>query len=398
MTALVVAILYDQAFEQKRALLVRMAESQAHLLDSVVKGNFVATTEGTQPVEGPAGFPMDAVVELFEDAHRLNRFVDDTGEFVLGRREGDRIDLLLRHSFLTADQPMSVPFSSEFAEPMRLALMGQSGSVVGLDYRGAEVLAAYETVSSINMGIVTKIDVEEIRAPYIRGGIVVGIVLALLIGLLAYMILRVNLPMMQRVAESERRYKSLVQSSPFCVHEIDLEGRLMSMNPAGLEMMGVESEQDIIGLDYLSVPDENDFAHVNALMDKARKGEGSVFEFRATGSGGALNYLSSFEPIRDENGRITHLMGITQDITERKQLEAQFLQAQKMEAVGQLTGGIAHDFNNLLAAMLLNMEMLSEEVGDNSGAAAYVDTTLSSIDHAATLNVSSVGLCASAAV
>ena len=93
-----------------------------------------------------------------------------------------QIVFLLRHRHSELDQPEPVPFESELAEPMRPALSGKSGTMVGLDYRGVKVLAAHEPVGVLNLGLVAKMDLAEVRGPFVRAGAIAGCV-ALLAGL-----------------------------------------------------------------------------------------------------------------------------------------------------------------------------------------------------------------------
>ena len=73
--------------------------------------------------------------------------------------------------------------------------------------------------------------------------------------------------------------------------------------------------------------------------------------------------LALIAAVKDTEGKFTHFVAVKEDITARKATDEQLRQAQKLQAVGQLTGGIAHDFNNLLAIIIGNLQLLQEHVG-----------------------------------
>ncbi|MCC5871614.1 MAG: PAS domain S-box protein [Gammaproteobacteria bacterium] len=89
--------------------------------------------------------------------------------------------------------------------------------------------------------------------------------------------------------------------------------------------------------------------------------------------------------IRDEHGRISMIIGITHDLTEKKRVEERLRHAQKLEAIGQLTGGIAHDFNNLLTVVMGNVDLLAERFADDADAAELAQQTLTAAARGAEL-------------
>ena len=117
--------------------------------------------------------------------------------------------------------------------------------------------------------------------------------------------------------ESENHFRLLVENSPMSIHEIGMDGRINSMSMAGLRMRGVKAESEVQGTLYLDVVCAADQRRIAELFEKACRGETSHFEFTASGPREQI-YKSCFVPIKNKNGSVEKLMGITEDITEQK--------------------------------------------------------------------------------
>lgn len=130
----------------------------------------------------------------------------------------------------------------------------------------------------------------------------------------------------ETLRESENRHRLLVENSPVCIHEIGMDGRITSMNRAGLRMMGAEDECAVRGFLYLDAVCAADRERIGELLAKAYAGETSHFEFKASGPQGQI-FKSCFVPIMNKEGSVEKLMGITEDITERKQTEGLLLKS-----------------------------------------------------------------------
>lgn len=163
-----ITLLFLTAFNEQKEILRHIVTSQARLIEAVARFDRVHSPNY-------AGGATQATLSQIMDAHFHYKGFGDTGEFTLAQRHGDNIVFILSHRHDDIYQLRPVPFNSKLAEPSRLALMGKSGTVVGLDYRGVKVLAAYEPVQGLNWGIVAKIDMSEMRAPFVKAAIISAI-------------------------------------------------------------------------------------------------------------------------------------------------------------------------------------------------------------------------------
>jgi two-component system cell cycle sensor histidine kinase/response regulator CckA len=106
-----------------------------------------------------------------------------------------------------------------------------------------------------------------------------------------------------------------------------------------------------------------DPASVTVIRNAIREGRPCVVELLNYRKDGTTFWNSvAISPVLDDSGVLSHFVGVQTDVTARRQLEAQFLQAQKMEAVGRLAGGVAHDFNNILSVILSYAELVSDDL------------------------------------
>ena len=194
---IITMILYDYELDKQKEMLQVTAQSQARLLESIASKEIETATLMAR--DALYYDHTQAAIDQIADAHDRYEGFGSTGEFTLARREDDQIVFVLRHRYEDVQHPEPVDFSSDLAEPMRLALQGLSGTLIGLDYRGETVLAAYEPVDILDLGIVAKMDLSEIRAPFIRA-VLLGVTAALFVVLLGTgLFFRIGNPIIEKL-------------------------------------------------------------------------------------------------------------------------------------------------------------------------------------------------------
>ncbi|WP_343345247.1 PAS domain S-box protein [Sphingomicrobium sp. XHP0239] len=185
---------------------------------------------------------------------------------------------------------------------------------------------------------------------------------------------------------SEARFRAVFESLDM-VGIMDLEGRHLEMNASALDALGLSNEE-VRGLHSWDLPMfANHPASVEALKDlvaAGARGESASVEIDVTIDGRAGIHVCTITPIFDRNGKPRLLVGQARDTTALKQTQDQLRQAQKMEALGQLTGGIAHDFNNLLTVVVGGLDLISKRVEDEK-LKRYADNALAAAQRGARL-------------
>jgi PAS domain S-box-containing protein len=166
----------------------------------------------------------------------------------------------------------------------------------------------------------------------------------------------------QELASSEEQFRSLIRDSPIGLYRVSPAGEFLMTNPALLTILGLESLDDLRaavtakGEPVFDIGRRQFLDQLAASPDVLRRDttwrrqDGTQLQIRESG-----------RAFRDAANAITHVDGTIEDITEHRQLEERFRQAQKVQAIGQLAGGIAHDFNNILTVITGYSQLLMED-------------------------------------
>ena len=163
------------------------------------------------------------------------------------------------------------------------------------------------------------------------------------------------------VRQPQARYTEVIESAGLMVQWVEIDGTIGFVNEHWLEHMGYRREE-VEQLDFADLIHPDSIEHCGEIFRQVMSG-GVIQDLEAsfvTKDGKRLDVAGTIVP-RIEEGNVVGSHAIFRDVTERKALEAQLLQAQKMEQVGRLTAGIAHDFGNTLAVVSLNASLVRRQ-------------------------------------
>ncbi len=191
----------------------------------------------------------------------------------------------------------------------------------------------------------------------------------------------------QKLAEEELRKLSVaVEQSPVNIVITDTEGNIEYVNYKFTEVTGY-TYKEVIGKNPRILKSGEHtpefYTHLWKIISNGKEWKGEICNKRKDGE--LYWEYASISPIKNDEGSITHYIGIKEDITERKNLEEQLRQSQKMEAIGRLAGGIAHDFNNMMTAVIGFSDFLISKLSEGDDTRSIIEQIKSAGLRAASL-------------
>jgi len=322
-------ILYETSITATAQRLTVTAKSNARLIEAIALSD-----QQHAEIMHPGDATLESSLDHMKAAYEQFKF-GRSGEFTLAKKQGNQIVFIIRSHLAEMDIPDPVSFDeNDKAEPMRMALSGKSGWMIGNDYRGTNVMAAYEPVDILNLGIVAKIDMSEIREPFIKASIII-ISLAVLVSLIALRIFyKVSSKISNKFDESTQQFARLANNAQDMIYRMSLpDGRYEHVNPAAYEIFEVEPEilyqtpnlvRDLIHPAWLDYFDDQ--------WNKLLVGDmPECYEYKIVTPSGKMKWISQRNVLlTDENGAPIAIEGIATDITQSKQTAEKLEESERL--------------------------------------------------------------------
>lgn len=323
-------LLYNAAFEQQRIRLLDLVNSQAGLIKAVARYD-----QSNQLNENPDYDPVQATLSQIRDALKNHEGLGKTGEIIIAKCEDDNLELLfsLRHD--SSHILNNLPDKTGSACAIRESLQGKSGTIVTKDYRGVKVMAAYKPVEELDLGLVAKINIAEIKEPYVRTGLISGGMAILLVLFGSILFYHVGNPMVNELMEKEARLVDLTTSMPGCAYQFMLtrDGNIYMpyVSDSMSDLIGIGGEilmQDATKLyDYIH-PDDHEMFNDSVQESAANKSPWEL-EFRVIATSGKIIWLNGRSIPRQLPDGSLLWNGLLIDVTDRKRAEYDLVESER---------------------------------------------------------------------
>jgi len=192
--------------------------------------------------------------------------------------------------------------------------------------------------------------------------------------------------MRRRLLEREQFFQLISENVVDMIAVVDANGKRIYNSPSYQRILGYSADDLEATSAFEQVHPDDQQIVVAAAADARRTGVGRRIEYRMRHKDGSwVSLESTASPVMNAKGEVENLVIVNRDISERRRLEEQLRQSQKMDAIGRLSGGVAHDFNNLLGVIIGYAEILQERISETDSMRAPVDQIIKAGGRASSL-------------
>lgn len=323
------ALLYRSAVDRTMRNLEQTATAVATLIETGFEAELARTGDSVAT-------RAHAIGDLTLATTRFRDF-GETGELVLGARRRDSIYFLLPERSAAGAVPAPITAGAGRSHQLQRAASGESGVSVGPDFRGVPVVGAYRYIRGLDVGLVAKIDVKEVRAPFVRASLLTALLTLVLLALGTRLQIAAVGPLLEqvfgrttalegdlRVADaSTERYATLFRSAADPILIEDLHGTIIEANAASALVFGWSVDQ-LVGRKSTALFPDEDGARLAALRQAAADGDDVRDDPRVarTKDGERRHLLVSLAGLRDHTGSVVSVSLLAKDITALEEAKA----------------------------------------------------------------------------